>query len=163
MHLPAWAAGLHVPRPRARLHAHAASGHADRVRDRGQPSRSKRAASRMAKGVGKSRTKRGGGTRPGTRSFIALVLVGFVLMATGVIARRVLGVAAESSILRLRQRRDGLEAERIRLEGVIREASSRARLQPIAEQRLNMHIPSPDQQVLLARPTPQTTPSPRTP
>ena len=40
-------------------------------------------------------------------------------------------------------------AERIRLEGVIRDASSRARLQPIAEQRLNMHIPKPDQQVIL--------------
>ena len=120
----------------------------------------------MAKGVGKSRAKRGGGSRPGTRSLIALVLVGFVLMATGVIARRVLGVSAESSISRLRQRKEALEAERIRLEGVIREASSRAHLQPIAEQRLNMHIPSPDQQVLLARPTspPQTSPSPqRTP
>jgi cell division protein FtsL len=116
----------------------------------------------MAKGVARSRAKRS--ARPGTRSLIALVLVGFVLMATGVIARRVLGVSAESTIRRLRERRDGLEAERIRLEGAIREASSRARLQPIAEQRLNMHIPSPDQQVLLARPTNQTTPSPqRTP
>ncbi len=116
----------------------------------------------MAKGVGKARSRRG--ARPGTRSLIALVLVGFVLMATGVIARRVLGVAAETTISRLRQRRNGLEAERIRLEGVIREASSRARLQPIAEQRLNMHIPSPDQQVLLARPTSQASPpSQRTP
>jgi cell division protein FtsL len=104
----------------------------------------------MAKSVAKPKGKR---RKPGTRSFIALVLVGFVLTATGVIARRVLGVAAESNIRRLRQRRDGLEADRLRLESVIREASSRARLQPIAEQRLNMHIPSPDQQVLLARPT----------
>ena len=78
-------------------------------------------------------------------------------MATGVIARRVLGVSAETTIRRLRERRNGLEAERIRLEGVIREASSRARLQPIAEQRLNMHIPSPDQQVLLARPAASST------
>ena len=156
MRLPAWAAGLHVPRASPRCDAHTAAGRSDGLRNGGQSSRSKRAPSRMAKGVGKSRAKRG--SRPGTRSFIALVLVGFVLMATGVIARRVLGVAAESSIRRLRQRRDGLEAERIRLEGVIREASSRARLQPIAEQRLNMHIPSPDQQVLLARPTTPASP-----
>jgi len=114
----------------------------------------------MAKGVARGRTK--GRSRPGTRSLIALVLVGFVLMATGVIARRVFGVAAETTMRRLRQRRDALEADRIRLEGVIREASSRARLQPIAEQRLNMHIPSPDQQVLLARPTTQASPQ-RTP
>ena len=40
-------------------------------------------------------------------------------------------------------------AERIRLEGAIRDASSRAHLQPIAEQRLNMHIPKADQQVTL--------------
>jgi cell division protein FtsL len=114
----------------------------------------------MAKGVGAAKSKRRG--RPGTRSLIALLLVGFVLMATGVIARRVLGVASESTIRRLRQRRDALEADRIRLEGTIREASSRAHLQPIAEQRLNMHIPSPDQQVLLARPTTQASPQ-RTP
>jgi len=110
----------------------------------------------MAKGVANPKGRR---RKPGARSVIALVLVGFVLAATGVIARRVLGVAAESNIRRLRQRRDALEADRIRLEGVIREASSRARLQPIAEQRLNMHIPSPDQQVLLPR---STNPVPRT-
>jgi hypothetical protein len=46
------------------------------------------------------------------------------------------------------------------LETAIREASSRTHLQPIAEQRLNMHIPTPDQQVLLPRPVnkpPRTT------
>lgn len=111
----------------------------------------------MAARVGKAGGKRRG--KPGPRSLIAIVLVGFVLMATGVIARRVLGVAAATDIRRLRQRREALEADRIRLEGVIREASSRARLQPIAEQRLNMHIPSPDQQVLLPR---STNPVPRT-
>ena len=89
---------------------------------------------------------------PGRRSLIAIVLVGFVLAATGVIARRVLGVSQQREIRRLRQTRDGLEADRIRLEEAIRSASSRARLQPIAEQRLNMRIPKPDQQVLLNRP-----------
>src|SRR5215472_14911031 len=120
--LPPRAARVHVPRPRPRFDAHQAASFSDGLRNGGQPSRSKRAATRMAKGVGKSRSKRGGGPRPGTRSFIALILVGFVLITTGVIARRVLGVSAESSIRRLRQRRDALEAERIRLEGVIREA-----------------------------------------
>ena len=117
----------------------------------------------MAKSVaGAPRSRSRRRRRPGARALIALVLVGFVLAATGVIARRVLGVGAETTIRRLRQRREALEAERIRLEGVIREASSRAHLQPIAEQRLNMHIPSPDQQVLLARPTTQASPQ-RTP
>ena len=96
--------------------------------------------------------------KPGGRGFIAIVLVGFVLVTTGVIARRVFGVQQQREIRKLQQKRNALEADRVRLETAIREASSRARLQPIAEQRLNMHIPSPDQQVLLARPTTPASP-----
>ena len=80
------------------------------------------------------------------RSVFALVLVGFVLVTTGVIARQA------GDIRTLQRKRDALAAERIRLEQAIRDASSRARLQPIAEQRLNMHIPKPDQQIFLPRP-----------
>jgi hypothetical protein len=85
----------------------------------------------------------------GRRSLIALALVGFVSVATGVIARRVYGVREQREIRKLQRVRDSLITERIRLEGVIRDASSRARLHPIAEQRLNMHIPKADQQVFL--------------
>src|SRR5215208_824844 len=104
----------------------------------------------------------------GRRSVIALVLVGFVLVTTGVIARRVFGVRQQVEIRVLQQRRDSLRAARIRLEATIRDASSRGRLQPIAEQRLNMHIPTPDQQVLLQRPplagpAPSATPTTRPP
>jgi actin-like ATPase involved in cell morphogenesis len=88
---------------------------------------------------------------PGRRSVIAIVLVGFVLVATGVIARRVVGVRQQTDIRKLRQMRDGLVADRVRLEGAIREASSRSHLQPIAEQRLNMHIATPEQQVFISR------------
>lgn len=98
--------------------------------------------------------------KPGRRGFIAMVLVGFVLVTTGVIARRVFGVQQQREIRKLQQRRNALEADRIRLETDIRDASSRARLQPIAEQRLNMHIPTPDQQVLLPR---TANKAPRTP
>jgi cell division protein FtsL len=86
------------------------------------------------------------------RSLLALLLVGFVLVTTGVIARRVLGVRQAGEIRALQRKRDALEGERVRLESSIRDASSRARLQPIAEQRLNMHIPKPEQQILLPRP-----------
>jgi cell division protein FtsL len=61
-------------------------------------------------------------------------------------------------IRELRQKRDALRAERIRLDSAIREASSRARIVPIAEQRLNMHIAPPDQQVFLPRPQPSVRP-----
>jgi len=84
---------------------------------------------------------------------IALVLVGFVLVTTGVIARRVRGLQVQRELRDLERKRDGLLAERVRLEQAIRDASSRARLQPIAEHRLNMHIPTPDEQVFLNRTT----------
>ena len=95
----------------------------------------------------------------GRRSLIALALVGFVSVATGVIARRVYGVREQREIRKLQRTRDALITERIRLEGVIGDASSRARLQPIAEQRLNMHIPKADQQVILP-PVPRGTARP---
>jgi cell division protein FtsL len=88
----------------------------------------------------------------GRRSLIALFLVGFVLVTTGVIARRVAGVRQQREIQALQRKRQALDAERIKLEGAIRDASSRVRLQPIAEQRLNMRIPKPDQQIFLTRP-----------
>ena len=94
------------------------------------------------------------------RSLIALLLVGFVLVTTGVIARRVTGVRQQREIRDLVRKREALSAERIKLEEAIRDASSRARLQPIAEQRLNMRIPRPDQQVTLYRPPkPSRTPN----
>lgn len=85
----------------------------------------------------------------GRRPLIALLLVGFVLVTTGVIARRVEGLQQQREIRDLQRRHDALDAERIRLESSIRDASSRARLQPIAEQRLNMHIATAEQQVIL--------------
>jgi len=81
---------------------------------------------------------------------IALALFGFVLVATGVIARRTYGIGEARGLRELDRKRQALEAERVKLEGEIRDASSRARLAPIAEQRLNMHVPSPDQVIMLA-------------
>ena len=98
---------------------------------------------------------------PGRRSAVVLVLLGFVLVATGVIARRVHGVSEVKRLREARATRDALEAERIRLEGAIREATSRARLVPLAEQRLNMHIATPEQQIFLPKPTRPKTPRTR--
>lgn len=90
--------------------------------------------------------------RSSRRSTVALVLVGFVLVAMGVIARRTYGIDQARALRDLDRRRQALEAERVKLDGEIRDASSRARLAPIAEQRLNMHVPSPDQVIMLPRP-----------
>jgi cell division protein FtsL len=81
----------------------------------------------------------------------ALVLLGFVLIASGVVLRRTYGIAGARELQALETRRSGLIAERLRLEADIRKAASRATLQPIAEQRLQMHVPSEDQVVYLTR------------
>lgn len=88
--------------------------------------------------------------KPGRRSTYALILLGFVLVAAGVIARRTYGIGQARELRALEAKRTALEAERLRVESDIREASSRARLAPIAE-RLGMHVPSPDQVIMLPR------------
>jgi cell division protein FtsL len=87
------------------------------------------------------------------RSIVALVLVGFVIVAAGVIWRRSYGVARAREQRTLETQRATLEAERAKLEGDIRDASSRAKLARVAEERLNMHIPSDSQVIRLPRPT----------
>ena len=94
------------------------------------------------------------GARGRGRSIVAIALLGFLLVATGVIWRRSYGIARARELRDLDRRRVQLEAERAKLESDIRELSSRATLAPIAEQRLNMHVPSDSQVVILPRPQP---------
>jgi cell division protein FtsL len=81
----------------------------------------------------------------------AFLLLGFVLIASGVVLRRTYGIRAAREIQAMETRRSSLVAERFRLESEIRLASSRARLQPIAEQRLRMQVPTESQVVYLTR------------
>jgi cell division protein FtsL len=80
-----------------------------------------------------------------------LILVGFVLVAVGVIWRRSFGFSREREISALERRRTQLEGERARLELEIRDLSSRARLASIAEQRLGMRVPSDSQVIDIRR------------
>ena len=83
----------------------------------------------------------------------ALILIGFLVVAMGVILRRTYGIAAARELQQLDARRAALVAERLRLEAEIRAAASRATLQPIAEQRLQMRIPADSQVIILTRPS----------
>ena len=87
----------------------------------------------------------------GGRLRFVLLLLGFLVIAMGVILRRSYGIAAARELLELDARRASLVAERLRLEGEVRAASSRATLQPIAEQRLRMRIPADSQVIILPR------------
>ena len=73
------------------------------------------------------------------------------MVAMGVIARRTFGISQARQIRDLGQRRDALDASRVQLEVEIREASSRARLGPIVEQRLQMYVPADSQVIILPR------------
>ena len=83
---------------------------------------------------------------------LALVLIGFLLVTTGVIWRRSYGIARSRELTALDTRRVQLEARRAQLESEIRDLSSRAKLAPIVEQRLQMHVPADSQVVILPRP-----------
>ena len=110
---------------------------------------------RASKGGGGS--SRGSGKRPGlgARSLFALLLLGFLTVATGVIARRTFGISQSRSLRALERQRDAADAARVKLEAEIRDASSRARLVPIAELRLHMYVP-PDSQVIILQRPPRT-------
>ena len=84
---------------------------------------------------------------------IVALLAGFLLLATGVIARRTFGINQARSLRALERQRDAIDASRVKLEAEIRDASSRARLVPIAEQRLHMYVPPDSQVIILRRPS----------
>ena len=91
------------------------------------------------------------GRKGSGRGRLALVLLGFLVIASGVILRRTYGIAAATQLRQLEQKRAALVAERLRLEGEVRAAASRSTLQPIAEQRLQMHVPSDSQVIIITR------------
>lgn len=86
------------------------------------------------------------------RSVIFLALIGFFVVATGVIWRRSLGIAQARQLRELEERRTALEAQEAALEGAIRDASSRARLAPIAEEKLGMRVPPESLVIIIPRP-----------
>lgn len=86
------------------------------------------------------------------RTVVALALLGFFVVATGVIWRRSLGIAQVIQLRELSERRSALKAQEAAIEGAIRDASSRAKLAPIAEQQLGMRIPPESLVIIIPRP-----------
>jgi cell division protein FtsB len=81
---------------------------------------------------------------------IGLALVGFVLVAIGVNGRRVYGIGQAKQISELKQRREALVSEQLKLQDAIRVASDRQHIMAIAQSRLNMRI-APNQVIFLPR------------
>jgi cell division protein FtsL len=89
---------------------------------------------------------------PRGRAVVALLCCAFVLAAAAVVWRRTVGMSRGRELDALAQRRVELLAQRAKLEGDIREAASRSRVAPVAERRLNMHVATDSQYVILPRP-----------
>lgn len=96
------------------------------------------AARRSGPRASTNRRKRG-------RTIVAIVLIGFVLVASAVIWRRSYGFTQGRALTALMLRKTQLEAVRASLEDSIRDESSRTRLGPVV-QALGMRVPL-DQQV----------------
>jgi len=85
------------------------------------------------------------------RTIVFASLAGFVVLTTGVVWRRSLGVTRARAIEQLATRRAALTAQRAKLDGDIRAAISMERLGRVAEERLHMRVPSDSIVVTLQR------------
>lgn len=85
------------------------------------------------------------------RGAVAVALLTFLLVTSVVIWRRTAGIEQSRAVRELERERTELQAARARLERDIRDASSRARLVPVAERRLGMRPATASEIVLLER------------
>ena len=85
------------------------------------------------------------------RTIVFLSLIGFMVLATGVIWRRSLGVTRSRAIEKLETRRSALIAQRAKLDGDIRAMISMEKLGRVAEERLHMRVPGDSLVVTLER------------
>jgi Flp pilus assembly protein TadB len=85
------------------------------------------------------------------RTAIAIGLAAFLVVTTSVVWRRARGTEAASRLHRLGAQVDELQAQRAKLDGEVRRASSQMELAPRV-QRLGMRFPSDSQVVDLPNP-----------
>jgi type II secretory pathway pseudopilin PulG len=94
------------------------------------------------------------------RAWVALALLGFVLVGAAVIWRRAQGHAQAKALLALEQQRLQLQSQRTELRSEIRDLVSRSSLAAVVEKRLDMHVPNDTQLVILTRPPHAAVPTP---
>lgn len=150
LHLPAEAAGVHLPRETARDDRHEEADPAVVHGGATQSQGAERAAPRVAAGrLMMARAAKGGTIRG--RTAIALGLAAFLVVTTSVVWRRAQGSAAAIRLHELGARIDELHAQRAKLDGEVLRASSQVELVPRV-QRLGMKVPSDSQVIHLPDP-----------
>ena len=85
------------------------------------------------------------------RTTIAIALAAFLLVTTSVVFRRARGSAAATRLADLVAQLDELQAQRTKLEGEVRRASSRTQVGPRVE-RQGMRVPSDSEVIVLQDP-----------
>ena len=91
------------------------------------------------------------GSSGGGRLRLALLLLCFLIVSGAIILRRSYGISASTELRDLESKKSALSAERLRTEADIRTAASRAKIQPIAEQKLQMHVAADSQLIIIPR------------
>ena len=92
------------------------------------------------------------------RQVTALVLLGFLALASAVVWRKSYGFREGQQLRELTERRTELDGRRTRLEGDIRSTLTLRRLGAIVEKRLGLRVPADSQIILLTRPRGDTLP-----
>jgi cell division protein FtsL len=110
----------------------------------------KESVTNASEGAGGARTKARAKPRKRGRTIVALLLVGFVLVASAVVWRRIDGIKHVRRLNELDRKLTQLESERTHLAGMIRDESSRSRLESIVDD-LGMQVPSDQQVRILTR------------
>jgi hypothetical protein len=85
------------------------------------------------------------------RTWVALALAAFVIVAAGVIQRRVLGIRQGQQIRTLEDQLQAAEARRVKLASDVDDARSLGHLRPILVNKLGMRSPEETPTVLLRR------------
>lgn len=85
------------------------------------------------------------------RTIVFVSLLGFVLLATGVIWRRSAGVLRAREVKQLETRRAELAAQRTKLDADIRSLISLEKLGRVVEERQHMQVPSDSLVITLTR------------
>jgi cell division protein FtsL len=83
------------------------------------------------------------------RTWAALILLGFVLVATSVIQRRTLGIRHARENKQLEQQLQALESRKVAIEAEIEAAKGRNRIAPLVEKKLGMRAPTEKQIVTI--------------
>lgn len=92
------------------------------------------------------------------RTLVPLFLLGFLIVAIGIVARRSYGRSLQRDLSGIERTRTQLSGEALKLDAELRAASSRNRIVPLVESTLGMRMPADTQTIDVPAEEPNVTP-----